>query len=181
MIKKELLTASASPLAPTLPEGLLEDLRQVIDQARRFVSSTVNASLTMSYWQIGGRIRKEILQERRAEYGREIVVSLSRQLMGYYGKGFSDKNLRRMIHCGEAFPDEQIVSTLLRQLSWSHFTLLIPNFYAEMCRIEKWNVRTLRKKIDSMLFARTALSKKPESLVEAEIACLLGAFYESTT
>lgn len=71
-------------------------------------------------------MRKEILNDQRAEYGQQIVSTVSRQLTLHYGKGFSDKNLRRMIHFGEAFPNEQIVSTLLRQLSWSHFTLLIP-------------------------------------------------------
>jgi predicted nuclease of restriction endonuclease-like (RecB) superfamily len=84
-----------------------------------------------------------------------------------------------MIQFSELFPDEQIVVTLSRQLSWSHFVKLLPikdvfkrDFYAEMCRIEKWNVRTLKAKIDSMLFERTALSKKPESLIDAEIALL---------
>lgn len=84
-----------------------------------------------------------------------------------------------MIQFAELFPDKEIVSGLTRQLSWSHFRLLLPlkdplkrDFYAEMCRVEKWNVRTLEKKIGSMLFERTALSKKPESLVEAEIALL---------
>lgn len=61
-----------------------------------------------------------------------------------------------MIQFAEVFPDEQIVVSLIRQLSWTHFIALIPlkdplkrDFYAEMCRIEKWNVKTLRKKIDS--------------------------------
>src|SRR3990172_6123326 len=107
---------------------------------------------------------------------RSIVATVSRQLTSIYGKGFSDKSLRRMIQFGEVFPDEKIVASLLRQLSWTLFTFLIPikdplkrDFYAEMCRIEKWNVRTLDKKINSMLFERTALSKKPESLIDAEI------------
>ncbi len=178
MSKQELSTMSQSA-APILPHGFIEELRAMIDQTREDIAVTVNSKLTMLYWHIGNRVRKEILNNKRAEYGQEIVSTVSRQLMGYYGKGFSDKNLRRMIHFGEAFADEQIVSTLLRQLSWSHFTLLLPikdslkrDFYAEMCRIEKWNVRTLEKKISSMLFERTALSKKPESLIDAEIALL---------
>ena len=88
-----------------------------------------------------------------------------------YGTGFGVKNLRRMIQFAEVFPDEQIVVSLIRQLSWTHFIALIPlekplqrDFYAEMCRIERWSVRTLRKKIDSMLYERTALSRKPEEL-----------------
>ena len=178
MSKQELSTMSQSA-APILPHGFIEELRAMIDQTREDIAVTVNSKLTMLYWHIGNRVRKEILNNKRAEYGQEIVSTVSRQLMGSYGKGFSDKNLRRMIHFGEAFSDEQIVSTLLRQLSWSHFTLLLPikdslkrDFYAEMCRIEKWNVRTLSKKINSMLFERTALSKKPESLIDAEIALL---------
>lgn len=178
MSKKEMSTVSQHA-GPILPKGLIEELRSMIDQTRESVATIVNSKLTILYWHIGNRVRKEILNNQRAQYGQEIVSTVSKQLMELYGKGFSDKNLRRMIHFGEAFPNEQILSTLLRQLSWSHFTLLIPiqdsikrDFYAEMCRIEKWNVRTLRKKIDSMLFERTALSKKPESLVEAEVALL---------
>jgi predicted nuclease of restriction endonuclease-like (RecB) superfamily len=100
-------------------------------------------------------------------------------LAGEYGKGFVEKSLRRMIQFAELFPDQETVTHLTRQLSWSHFRLLLPlkdtlkrDFYAEMCRIEKWNVRTLDKKISSMLFERTALSKKPEYLIDAEIALL---------
>lgn len=84
-----------------------------------------------------------------------------------------------MIQFAEVFPDEQIVVSLIRQLSWTHFIALIPlkdplkrDFYAEMCRIEKWNVKTLRRKIDSMLYERTALSKKPELVAQAELEML---------
>ncbi len=169
----------SQPAAPILPQGLIDELRSIIDQTRESVATIVNSKLAMLYWHVGNRVRKEILNDQRAEYGQEIVAAVSRQLTSTYGKGFSDKSLRRMIQFGEVFPNEKIVASLLRQLSWTHFTVLIPvkdsvkrEFYAEMCRIEKWNVRTLIKKINSMLFERTALSKKPESLVEAEIALL---------
>jgi predicted nuclease of restriction endonuclease-like (RecB) superfamily len=86
------------------------------------------------------------------------------------------KNLRHMIRFAEVFADEAIVSTLWRQLGWSHFKEIIykkdplqRDFYAEMCRIERWSVRTLRQKIDSMLYERTAISKKPEELIRHEI------------
>jgi len=158
---------------------LLGDIRRMIDEARAAVAITVNAGLTMLYWRIGKRIRGEVLQEKRAEYGREIVVSLSRQLQAEYGDGFSEKSLRRMVQFAEIFPDEQIVASLMRQLSWTHFTLLLPlqepfqrDFYAEMCRVERWSVRTLRQKIDSMLYERTALSRKPEAVAKAELAKL---------
>ena len=154
-MSKQELSTMVPPAVPILPQGFIDELRSMIDQTRESVAVAVNSKLAMLYWHIGNRVRKEILNDQRAEYGQEIVSTVSRQLMAHYGKGFSDKNLRRMIHFGEAFPNEQIVSTLLRQLSWSHFTLLMPlkdsltrDFYAEMCRIEKWNVRTLEKKIN---------------------------------
>ncbi len=119
------------------------------------------------------------MKEKRAEYGKEIVATLSRQLTNDYGNNFNEKNLRRMIQFAEVFPDKEIVVSLIRQLSWTHFVALIPlkddlqrDFYAEMCRIERWSVRTLRKKIDGMLYERTAISKKPEKLAKKELAAL---------
>lgn len=158
---------------------ILLELREIIQRAQEYVASTVNSSLTILYWHVGKRIQKEILKGERAEYGRSIVTTLSQQLVMDYGNGFNSKNLHRMVQFAEIFPDEKIVVSLTRQLSWTHFVVLIPiqddlkrDFYAEMCRIEKWNVRTLRKKIDTMLFERTAISKKPELVVEAEIDAL---------
>ena len=158
---------------------LLEDIRYMIESTRSTVATAVNAGLTMLYWNIGKRIRDEILKGERAEYGQEIVASLGRELATEYGNGFSVKNLRRMIQFAEVFPDEKIVVSLIRQLSWTHLLALIPlkdtlqrEFYAEMCRIERWSVRTLRKQIDSMLYERTAISRKPEEVIRHELANL---------
>jgi len=158
---------------------LIGDIRRLIEIARHDVAVTVNTGLTILYWQIGNRIRQDILKEKRADYGRKIVVTLSRQLTEDYGNNFNEKNLRRMIQFAEIFSDMEIVVTLSRQLSWSHFVAILPlkddlqrDFYAEMCRIERWSVRTLRKKIDGMLYERTAISKKPEKLVKKELAAL---------
>lgn len=166
-------------LASLQVDQLIGELRQMIDQTRESIATTVNSRLTMLYWHLGNRVRKEILKEERAEYGRSIVASVARQLTFHYGAGFSEKNLRRMIQFGELFPDDQIVASLLRQLSWTHFTILIPikdtikrDFYAEMCRLERWTYRTLQKKMDSMLFERTALSKRPELVAQAELDAL---------
>jgi predicted nuclease of restriction endonuclease-like (RecB) superfamily len=163
----------------TVPRELLEDLRTMIEDTRRSIATTVNAGLTLLYWKLGHRIQKEILQDERAQYGQSIISTLSRQLSLEYGNGFSNKNLWRMIRLAEVFPDNEIFFELVRHLSWSHFILITPlkdplkrDFYAEMCRIEKWSVRTLQRKMDSMLFERTALSKKPESLVAMELATL---------
>lgn len=168
-----------SSVPAILPGGLLDDLRHMIDRTRSSIASTVNAGLTLLYWHVGDRIRKEIPKDERAEYGKKIVATLWRQLTADYGKGFLEKNLHRMIQFSEVFPDQQVILSLTRQLSWSHFRLLLPikdaikrDFYAEMCRIERWNVRTLSKKIDSMLYERTALSKRPELVAEAELDAL---------
>lgn len=158
---------------------LLQDLRSMIGETRRHVARTVDSSLVMLYWNIGHRIRKNILKEKRAEYGEEIVSALGRQLASEFGRGFSEKSLRHMIRFAEAFPDPKIVSAVQRQLTWTHFKSLIylddslkRDFYAEMCRIEGWNTRTLNKKIQSMLFERTALSQKPAELAQQEITVL---------
>ena len=176
----QLLDTSTNRTSRTdLPKEFISDVRRMIEESRASVALTVNAGLTLLYWKLGQRIQKEILQDERAQYGQSIVSTLSRQLTSEYGNGFSNKNLWRMIRLAEVFPDSQIFSTLLRHLSWSHFILIAPlkdpikrDFYAEMCRMEKWSVRTLQRKIDSMLFERTALSRKPDSLIVAELNAL---------
>ena len=155
---------------------LFNDIKQLIENARISVSKLVSSNVTVLYWHIGRRINTEILNEKRAEYGKQIVATLSRQLVQHYGNNFEEKNLRRMIQFAQIFIDSENVATLWRQLSWSHFKLLFPlknglerDFYAQMCYIEGWNVETLRNKINSMLFERTAISKKPEKLAKLEL------------
>jgi predicted nuclease of restriction endonuclease-like (RecB) superfamily len=156
--------------------ALLADVRELILQARAGVARTVNSGLTLHYWQVGDRIRREVLREQRAEYGKAIVVSLSRQLEREFGRGYAEKNLRRMVQFAEVFPEREIVVSLIRQLTWTHFIALIPldkplqrEFYAEMCRVERWSVSALRKKIGGMLYERTALSRKPAKLAALEL------------
>src|SRR2546430_627533 len=121
------------------------------------------------YWQIGQRIRTGILEEKRAEYGEQIVSALSSQLTAEFGTGFTKRNLFNMVRFAEVFPDPEIVHALRAQLSWTHLRRIIylddplqRDFYAEMCRMERWSTRTLEQKIGGMLFERTALSKKPD-------------------
>jgi predicted nuclease of restriction endonuclease-like (RecB) superfamily len=170
-----------SQLAPKTkaPENLVRDLRQLIIDARRHAASAVNIALTLLYWRVGDRIRRDVLQNERGRYGEQILATLSQELIAEFGRGFDATNLTRMMKFAEAFPDEKIVATLSQQLSWSHFRELLPfdqplqrEFYAEMCRMEGWSVRTLRGRIDSMLYERTALSRKPEELARKELATL---------
>lgn len=158
---------------------LINDLVALIEKGKNQLAYAANATMTLTYWNVGKRINNEILDNQRAEYGKQIVVSVARQLTVEYGRSFEEKNLRRMMQFAQVFNDEQIVVSLIRQLSWTHFIALIPikdelqrDFYTQMCRIEGWNVKTLRNKIDSMLFERTALSKKPDDLIREELKAL---------
>lgn len=130
-------------------------------------------------WSVGDRVRREVLGEKRAAYGKRIVLTVSGQLAAEYGRGFSYTALTRMMQLSERFPDREIVASLMQQLTWTHFLLLLPikeqlkrDYYAEMCRVEKWNVETLRAKINGMLYERTALSKKPADLALKELKAL---------
>lgn len=158
-------------------DGLISEIKSLIEQSKQQVAHVVNATMTMLYWQIGKRINEEIAGKSRSDlYGKEIVSSLWKQLSVDYGSAFSEKNLRRMMQFAKIFPDEKIVVPVIRQLSWTHILAVIPiedetkrMFYIEMCKIEKWSVRTFRERINSMLYERTAISKKPEKTIKNEL------------
>jgi predicted nuclease of restriction endonuclease-like (RecB) superfamily len=159
--------------------NLFSEIQVMIDETRVGVAKTVNAGLTILYWRVGKRINEEILRQNRAEYGEKILPTLSAKLVNEYGRGWSERNLAYMIRFAEVFTDQRILHTLCAKLSWSHFRQIIyldnplkRDFYAEMCRVEGWSTRTLHKKIDSMLYERTAISKKPEEVIKSEIAAL---------
>jgi predicted nuclease of restriction endonuclease-like (RecB) superfamily len=158
---------------------LLEDICELIEGARERAALTVNFELSQLNWNIGRRVRQDILKEMRAEYGRQIVSTLSRQLEADYGSGFSEKNLWHMVRFAEVFPKHQIVSTLWRELTWSHLKVLIyiqdpikREFYTELCRHERWSVRALQDKIQGMLYERTGISRKPAELARKELVAL---------
>ncbi len=177
-------TAALGDRSATLPDdaevaALALDLGKMIEVARQQVAVAANAALTTLYWQLGHHVRTEVLEGRRAEYGAQIVAAVGRQLEARHGRGFGEKNLRRMVQFATVFPDAEIVASLRRRLGWAHFKLLIPlteplkrEFYVEMCRIDGWSTRELAQKIDGMLYERTALSKKPEELIRQELAAL---------
>lgn len=172
---KKAATPVALKAVPATPP-LLADLRELILQARRQVAQTVNAGLILLYWHIGTRIRRDLLKEKRADYGEKIVQAVAAQLEAEFGRGYSRRNLFQMLRFAEVFPDLQIVQAVPAQLSWTHLVEIIRlddplkrDFYTEMCRIERWSTRTLEKKIGGMLFERTALSKKPAKLAEKEL------------
>lgn len=163
-------------VAATTPAVLLADLRVLIAATRQTVAQGINSALVLLYWQIGQRIHTDILGQKRAEYGEQIVHALSAKLTAEFGRGFTPRNLFNMTRFAEAFPDPQTVHALSATLSWTHLRRIIylddplqRDFYAEMCRMERWNTRTLHDKIQGMLYQRTALSKKPDKLIAAEL------------
>lgn len=155
---------------------LINDINILIKEARAHLAYEYNVTQTLLSWLIGKRIDEEILKLERAEYGESIVASLANHLSLTYGRGYSRPNLFRMIKFAKQFPNRDIVSTLSRHLSWSHFVLISAiddslkrDFYAEMCRVQRWSVRTLKSQLDSMLFERTAISKKPDTVIQSQL------------
>lgn len=154
---------------------LLRNIKSQIDTARKQLAVSVNQRLTLLYWKIGQTIDSYILNKSRAAYGNEIIATVSRELSSQYGNGYSVSALWRMVQFSKQFTNEKILATLSRELSWSHFIELIAienatqrTFYVKFCIAEKWSVRLLRDRIDSMLFERTVLSKKPAKVALRE-------------
>jgi predicted nuclease of restriction endonuclease-like (RecB) superfamily len=162
-----------------VPDSLVDDVRRLIDSARSRVAVTVNAELTLLYWQIGRRISEGVLGGARADYGQQVLDGLARQLTAAYGRGWSEKQLRHCMRAAEVFPDEGILSALRRELSWTHLKTLMyiddplkRDYYIELCRLERWSSRQLHERIQSMLFERSALSRKPADVIRNELSQL---------
>jgi hypothetical protein len=158
---------------------LYSEVTQLIEQSKQNVAVAVNAEITLLYWNVGKRINNEVLNNERAEYGKKIVQSLSAQLTLQYGKGWSEKQLRQCMQFASVFQDEQIVYALRIQLTWTHIRTIIymedslkRDFYIEMCKLEKWSSRQFQERIQSMLYERTAISKKPEETIKYELELL---------
>jgi len=139
----------------TPEQALFDDLSQLIEQSKQFVVVQANSVMNMLFWNVGKRINEDVLHNKRADYGRRIVTTMSTQLTAKYGKNFETKNLRRMMQFAEQFSNVEIVATLSRQLSWSHFKELIPLkdektrlFYANEATERNFGVRELRQSIE---------------------------------
>ena len=155
---------------------LISEISLLIEQSQRHIATQANSALTQLFWQIGKRINDEILLNKRADYGKQIVVTLSEKLMTRYGRSFEEKNLRRMLQFSEQFQDFSIVVTLSRQLSWSHFLVLLPikqaeakQYYANLSSVEYWSVRDLRKQIASKAFERNEIANTQLSTFKPEL------------
>jgi predicted nuclease of restriction endonuclease-like (RecB) superfamily len=167
--------------AGTLSTQLLPQILELIESARGRAAAAVNAELTMLYWRIGLLLKEHVVRGDRAEYGQQIIERLAADLTEQYGKGWSHQQLRHCLRTAETFPDaySEILYTLCRELSWSHIRKLVyideplkREFYTEMARLERWSVRQLNDRIRSMLYERTAISKKPEETISGDLQAL---------
>ena len=160
-------------------DDLYNRIVALIENAKRNVATKVNDEMTLLYWNIGKDITDNVLNNQKAEYGKAVIKKLSQKLTIEYGRGYSRANLFRMLKFYEYFTDFEKFSTLSRKLSWSHFVELLQvqdkikrEFYVTMCSNEYWSVRTLRERIGSALFERTAISKKPEETIINDLQLL---------
>lgn len=149
-----------------LPQILFQELAQIIEQGKQQVAVQVNSTLTLVYWQVGQKINDHILDNQRAEYGKEIISSLSIQLSAKFGKSFEAKNLRRMMQFANVFCDYSIVAPAARQLSWSHFIILIPlkntqaqNYYIKKSVEENWGKESSADRLSAKL---SSVTKSPQ-------------------
>ncbi|MDR2206687.1 MAG: PDDEXK nuclease domain-containing protein [Flavobacteriaceae bacterium] len=147
---------------------LLSGIAQLIERTGRNAAVYLNTEISRLYWSIGNHIITEMKYETYAQYGQQILATLSQTLIEKYGRGYTHSALTRMMKVAQAY-DEKMFATLSQTLSWSHFIELVSientakrMFYQQMCIMENWSIRTLRQKEDSMLFERTAIAAKPE-------------------
>lgn len=150
-----------------IEKEFVEDIINLIKATRSRVATAVNSQMTMLYWHIGKRIREEIIKSDRAEYGKRVLSSLAISLRAEYGNGFSKSSLLKMSQFFDQFPDDQIVATLSRQLTWSHVVALLPlktpeqrQFYTYMAIESGWSVRDLRYNIHRLTYERTVTNQE---------------------
>jgi predicted nuclease of restriction endonuclease-like (RecB) superfamily len=167
-----------APLA-SVPAALVGELRRLIEASRTTAARALNSELVWLYWQVGYRLRQDVVGEGRGAYGEQVVAGVAAALSAEYGRGFSKRSLYRMMRFAEVFPDPEIVTALRSQLSWTHLREIIAlddplqrRFYVELCRVEGWSTRTLQEKIAGMLYERTAIAKRPAAVVEQALSAL---------
>jgi predicted nuclease of restriction endonuclease-like (RecB) superfamily len=160
---------------------LYKDVCSLIENTRQRLATTINAEACILHWQIGKRIKEDVLFNKRAEYGKQVIKNLAVALAEKYGKGWGFYKLQHCVRCAYTFSEDEIMYAVRTQLTWTHLRSLMSiddelkrSFYMEICRLEHWDTRTLNEKIDNQLYELTALSKKPEEVIKQELAKIKG-------
>ncbi|MCR5191040.1 MAG: PDDEXK nuclease domain-containing protein [Bacteroidales bacterium] len=163
-------------IEPIQEKALYEDVCQIIDGARGRIAMYVNTEVCLTNWYVGKRVKEDVLFNKRAEYGKQVLKNLSLKLTERYGSGWSVYKLQHCVRSAYTFSEQEILSATRTQLSWTHLRTLMGikdplerQFYAQMCSAEHWDTRTLDQKIDQQLFQRTAISRKPEEVIKQEL------------
>jgi predicted nuclease of restriction endonuclease-like (RecB) superfamily len=151
-------------------QNLAQDITKILENGRNQAVSNVNTILLQTYWEVGKSIVEfEQKGNVKAEYGKELLISLSKELKKY-GKGFSRSNLQYMRLLYIFFPD---LPDRSGRLTWSHYVEILGvsdelarSFYEKQCILENWSVRELKRQKQSMLFERFALGKNKEEILE---------------
>lgn len=162
--------------SPLKNDAFFNELTEIIVFGKKDIELSINRTITNVYWQIGNRINREILNDKRAAYGKQIIKHVSEFLVAHFGKGWGEKHIRHCLRIAETFQDKEIFYALSRELSWTHLRTIMylddelkRSFYVEMCRLEKWSSRRLQERINSLLYERTAISKQPDELIKKEL------------
>ena len=154
-------------------DAFFGSIREILAEARRKAATSVNFIMVEAYWRIGARIvEQEQKGEARAAYGKELIKELSRRLGDEFGRGFSMANLWNFRQFYLAYPDEEKLYTLRRELGWSHYRLIMrveePKaraYYLHEAAGQGWTSRQLERNIRSGWHQR--LLKAPEAESEA--------------
>ena len=155
-------------------DNILHDIQGIIDSAQQYAHRAVNIALVQRNWLIGYRIAEEELKgEKRAEYGIQLVKTLSKNLTNIYGKGYDKSNLYHFLSFYKMFPN--IFDTACRQfsklLSWSHYRVLLQvhdkearDWYAKETAEQSWSVRTLQRNISTQYYYRLLKTQNRDSV-----------------
>ena len=179
MAKKKIIEKELESPVKVDDSKLFSNIADLIQQSKQRVAIVVNSELAMLYWKIGNHIHAHILQSQRAEYGEQIVSTLSHQLTEKYGNGWGVKHLRHCLRTAETFTNDQIIYAVCRQLTWTHIRTLSyiddplkREFYLELCALERWSSRQFNERIGSLLYERTAISKQPDETIRQDLKSL---------
>jgi predicted nuclease of restriction endonuclease-like (RecB) superfamily len=170
-----------------ISSNLYSSIRQIIENARSKVHRAVNSSMVDAYWHIGKLLVEEEQQgKQRAEYGKQLIQDISRRLTAEFGKGFSAQNLWNMRQFYQKFSsmrrelqieeDVEILSALRRELSWTHYKVLLRVekpaacvWYMHEAADQNWAARALERQINSLYYDRMLMSRDKKTVqLEAE-------------